>query len=124
MLRYAGLARILFRRAIEDIDLNGVAIRKGERIVLRVFAANRDPVRFSDPGRLDVMRHGTGQLTLGTGPHACVGASLIRVAAVTITSPLLERFARAELVEPVEWKGGSGFCTPVSLLVRLGETPV
>ena len=65
LLRYASFARILFRRAIEDIDLNGVAIRKGERIVLRVFAANRDPVRFSDPGRLDVMRRGTGQLTPG-----------------------------------------------------------
>ena len=32
LLRYAGLARILFRRAIEDIDLNGVAIRKGRTI--------------------------------------------------------------------------------------------
>jgi cytochrome P450 len=124
LLRYAGLARILCRRAIEDIDLSGVAIRKGERMVLRVFAANRDPARFSDPGRLDVRRLGTGQLALGTGPHACVGASLIRVAAITITSPLLERFAWANLVEPVEWKGGSGFRTPASLLVRLGEASV
>ena len=56
--------------------------------------------------------------------HACVGASLIRMAAITITSPLLERFAWAELVEPVEWKGGSGFRAPGSLLVRLGEAPV
>jgi cytochrome P450 len=124
LLRYAGLTRILFRRAIEDIDLNGVAIRKGERIVLRIFAANHDPERFADPGRFDVMRRGTGQLTLGTGSHACVGASLIRMAAITITSPLLERFAWAKLVEPVEWKGGSGFRTPVSLLVCLGEAPV
>ena len=124
LLRYAGLARILFRRAIEDIDLNGVAIRKGERIVLRVFAANRDPERFSDPDRFDVMRRGTGNLTLGTGPHACVGASLIRMAAITITSPLLERFGWAKLVEPVEWKGGSVFRTPAALLVRLGETAV
>jgi cytochrome P450 len=124
LLRYAGLTRILFRRAIEDIDLNGVAIRKSERIVLRIFAANHDPERFADPGRFDVMRRGTGQLTLGTGPHACVGASLIRMAAITITSPLLERFAWAKLVEPVEWKGGSGFRTPVSLLVCLGETAV
>ena len=54
------------------------------------------------------------------------GAELMgfRMAAITITSPLMERFALAKLVEPVEWKGGSGFCTPVSLLVRLGEAPV
>ncbi|HWW23899.1 MAG TPA: cytochrome P450 [Edaphobacter sp.] len=120
LLRYAGVARILFRRATEDVDLGGVAIQKGERIVLRVFAANRDPERFADPCRFDVMRRGTGQLALGAGPHACVGASLIRMAAVTITRPLVERFAWAKLVEPVEWKGGAGFRTPRSLLVRLG----
>jgi cytochrome P450 len=124
LLRYAGVARILFRRATEDVDLGGFAIRKGERIVLRVFAANRDPERFSDPGRFDVMRRGMGQLSLGAGPHACVGASLIRMAAVTITRPLLERFAWASLVEPVEWKGGSGFRTPATLLVRLGVASV
>jgi hypothetical protein len=124
LLRYAGFARILFRRAVEDIDLNGVGIRKGERIVLRVFAANRDPERFSDPGRFDITRRGTGQLTLGAGPHACVGASLIRMAAITITRPLVERFAWANLVEPAEWKGGSGFLTLASLVVRLGEASV
>ncbi|HEY6412118.1 MAG TPA: cytochrome P450 [Edaphobacter sp.] len=124
LLRYAGVARILFRRAIEDVDLNGAAIRKGERIVLRIFAANRDPERFSEPDRFDVLRRGTGQLALGAGPHACVGASLIRMAATTITRPLLERFAWANLVEPVEWRGGSGFVTPASLLVRLGEASV
>jgi cytochrome P450 len=124
LLRYAGLARILYRRAVEDVELNGVVIRKGERVVLRVFAANHDPERFSDAGRFDVIRRGTGQLTLGTGPHACVGASLIRMAAITITSPLLERFAWAKLVEPVEWKGGSGFRTPASLRVRMGEASI
>jgi cytochrome P450 len=122
LLRYAGVPRILFRRAIEDIDLNGVGVRKGERIVLRVFAANRDPERFSEPDRFDVMRRGTGQLALGAGPHACVGASLIRMAAITITRPLLERFVWAKLVEPVQWRGGSGFRTPESLPVRLRET--
>jgi cytochrome P450 len=124
LLRYAGLARVLFRRAVEDIELNGVSIHQGERIVLRVFAANRDPERFSEPGRFDVMRRGTGQLTLGAGPHACVGASLIRMAAITITRPLVERFAWANLAGPVEWKGGSGFLTPASLPVCLGEASV
>jgi cytochrome P450 len=120
MLRYAGIVRILFRRATEDVDVGGAAIRKGDRIVLRIFAANRDPERFSDPGCFDVMRRGLGQLTLGAGPHACVGANLIRMAAVTITRPLVERFAWAKLVDPVEWKGGSGFRMPAALPVRMG----
>jgi cytochrome P450 len=104
LLRDAGLTRILFRRAMADTNLNGVQIHEGERIVLRLFAANHDPDRRA-----------TSHLTLGAGPHSCVGASLIRMAAVAITQPLLERFATADLIEPVEWQGGSGFRSPKSL---------
>jgi cytochrome P450 len=119
LLRYAGLPRIIFRKAIEDIDLNGLRIRAGERIVLRIIAANRDPHRFANPDRVDLTRGGTGQLTLGAGTHSCIGASLIRMAAVTISRPLLERFARINLSEPVQWHGGSGFRSPASLVVSL-----
>jgi cytochrome P450 len=108
LLRAAGLTRILFRRAMADTNLNGIQIRQGERIVLRLFAANHDPDR-----------RGTSHLTLGAGPHSCVGASLIRTAAIAITQPLLERFATADLIEPVEWQGGSGFRSPKSLKVWL-----
>jgi cytochrome P450 len=119
LLRYAGLVRSLWRTATEDLDLNGVFIRKGERIVLRIFAANRDPERFSRPNHLDITRRDGGHLTLGAGPHSCVGASLIRMAATTITHPLLQRFASANLVRPVDWQGGSGFRSPRSLWVCL-----
>ena len=119
LFRYAGLPRILFRKATEDMDLNGFRIRAGERIVLRIIAANRDPERFSNPDQVDLIRGGTGQLTLGAGTHSCIGASLIRMAAVTISRPLLERFAQVHLSEPVEWHGGSGFRSPASLVVSL-----
>jgi cytochrome P450 len=124
LLRYAGLPRILFRRTTKDINLNGFHIRKGERIILRIIAANRDPERFLNPDRVDVTRGGTGQLTLGAGPHSCVGANLIRMAAVTISRPLLEQFAKVNLVETVEWQGGSGFRSPASLVVSLEREPV
>jgi len=121
LLRYAGLVRILIRTATADIDLNGAFIRKGERIILRIIAANRDPERFSNPNQVDVTRRGAGHLTLGYGPHSCVGASLIRMGAVTITQPLLQRFAAANEAQPVVWQGGSGFRSPLSLWVRLSE---
>ncbi|HTF69216.1 MAG TPA: cytochrome P450, partial [Edaphobacter sp.] len=53
LLRYAGLVRILSRTATTDIDLNGAFIRRGERIILRIVAANRDPQRFSHPNQVD-----------------------------------------------------------------------
>jgi len=115
LLRYAGLARIVARAATEDIDLNGVSIREGERIILRVIAANHDPDRFPDANQLNVTRPGGGHLTLGAGSHSCVAANLIRMATVAITQPLVQRFAAATPARAVEWQGGSGFRYPKSL---------
>jgi cytochrome P450 len=119
LLRYAGLARTLFRTAVADLDLNGFLIRKGERVILRIIAANRDPERFSEPDRVDLTRRDGGHFTLGAGPHSCVGAGLIRMAAATITHPLVQRFASANLALPIRWQGGSGFRSPSSLWVHL-----
>lgn len=123
LLRCSALPRILFRQAVQDIEFNGMRIRKGERIVLRVLAANRDPEHFAHPNQLDIRRRRIRQLALGAGPHSCVGAGLIRMAAVSIIRPLLDRFAEAKLIKPVEWKGGSGFRFPASLWVQLADTP-
>jgi len=119
LLRYAGLARTLTRTATADIDLNGSFIRRGQRIILRILAANRDPERFSHPHHVDVTRSDAGHFTLGAGPHSCVAAGLIRMVATTITRPLLQRFGPPTPARPVEWQGGSGFRFPRSLWVSL-----
>jgi cytochrome P450 len=121
MLRYAGLTRTLFRRATEDVDINGLRIPAEDRLVLRILAANRDPERFPQPDQFDLACPQSGQLSLGAGPHACVGASLIRMAMIAITRPLLERFSSAHLAGAVEWKGGSSFRSPAALHVLLEE---
>jgi len=121
LVRSAGLVRIIFRVAAEDVVLNGYLIRKGERIVLRITAANRDPERFHNPNEVDIARRGAGDLTLGAGPHSCVGACLIRMGAIAITHPLLKRFATANLTQPADWRGGSVFRSPWSIWVSLGE---
>jgi cytochrome P450 len=121
LLRFAGLVRVLFRMATQDVDINGSPIRKGERVILRIIAANRDPQRYREANQLEITRRGSGHLALGAGIHSCTGASLIRMGAVAITHPLLKRFAEARLAQPVEWHGGSGFRSPLSLWVRLSE---
>jgi cytochrome P450 len=119
LLRYSGLVRILSRIATADIDLNGAFIRTGERLILRIIAANRDSERFSHPNQVDVARRDAGHLTLGAGPHACVAANLIRMAAVAITHPLVQEFVSANPARPVDWQGGAGFRSPKSLWARL-----
>ena len=119
LLRYAGLVRVIFRLAAEDVSLQGALIRKGERVLLRIVAANRDPERYTDANQLDLMRRGARHLTLGAGPHSCVGASLIRMAVIAITQPLVERFATATLCEAPAWNGGPVYRWASPLRVRL-----
>jgi cytochrome P450 len=115
----ARLVRTLYRTATAGTDLNGYFIRKGERVILIIIGANHDPARFSCPNQLDVTRLDGGHLTLGAWPHSCVAAGLIHMAAVSITAPLLRRFASAKPARPIEWQGGSGFRSPRSLWVCL-----
>ncbi len=121
LLRYAGLVRTLARQAESEIRLDGVLIRKGDRIILRIIAGNHDPERFSHPNEIHFMRRDAGHFTLGGGAHACVAASLIRMAAATITCPLLRRFASATPTSTVAWQGGSGFRSPRALWVHLSQ---
>jgi len=122
--RFAGLTRLLFRRAVADISLNGLAIRKGERVILCLLAANRDPDRFPEPHELSVMRPRISHVSLGGGRNACVGAPLIRVATIAATLALVERFSSIQLVAPIEWRGGAGFVWPIALPVLLAKERV
>ena len=121
LLRYAGVLRILTRTASDDVELNGVSIRGGDRVYLRIFAANHDPARFGDPETLNCARRDTGHFAFGAGGHACVAANLIRTSAVAMTLPLLARFASVQLARPVEWRGGATMRMPASLWVSLGR---
>jgi cytochrome P450 len=121
LMRYAGLSRYVRRRAREDVVLAGVSIRKGDRLILRIVAANHDPERFAYPNDLEVLRRDAGHLTLGAGSHACVGAGLLRMASEAILRPLLMRFTSATFSGVVEWHGGSGFRAPAGLPVMLSS---
>lgn len=119
LLRYAGLARVLFRRAATSIRFGEVTMAPGQCVALLLFSANRDPARFPNPNRLDLTRRAVGHLAFGTGPHSCVGASLIRMAAAIATSAFVRRFQNVQLCDPVDWRGsGAGFRAPVALYVR------
>lgn len=122
LLRYAGTVRTIKRTAATDLEVNGCQLRKGERVVLQIEAANRDPQRFSQPERVDCTRRDVGHFTFGAGSHSCVAANLIRMAMKTITAPLVQRFAAARLARPVDWKGGSVFRFPGSLWVSFDSS--
>jgi cytochrome P450 len=118
--RFAGLTRLLFRRAIADITLNGLSIPNGDRVILSLQAANRDPERYPEAQKFSLMRSHISHLSLGAGLHACVGAPLIRMATIAATLALVERFPSVRLIPPIRWRGGIEFVSPVALPVLIG----
>jgi hypothetical protein len=86
LLRFAGPAKAQFR-----------ARASGERVILRLDIANRDPEQFPAPDTLRFDGRAAGHVAFGAGPHACVGAALVRSAAAVATKSLLTRFRFAEV---------------------------
>jgi cytochrome P450 len=67
------------RYATEDVEVAGHAIRAGQRVVLLLGAANRDPDSYAEPDRLVLGRAGPPSLTFGAGLHHCIGLGLARL---------------------------------------------
>ncbi len=99
LLRYDSSVQITGRVAMEDVDVGGVAIPKGDSVILLLGACNRDPAMFVDPDSLDVTRPDVRPLSFGGGIHHCLGAQLARLEAELAFAALLRRFPTLELPE-------------------------
>jgi 2-hydroxy-5-methyl-1-naphthoate 7-hydroxylase len=86
------------RYPLEDIEVGGVPIKKGEAILASFGSANRDPAHYGpDADRFDIRRRQAGHLGFGHGPHFCVGFHLARLQLETALSGLFTRFPRISL---------------------------
>jgi cytochrome P450 len=74
-LRWESPVQRTWRIATTDVEVAGQAIPAGALVVLLLGAANRDPARFAEPDRFDILRRDLGHLAFGAGVHACLGAS-------------------------------------------------
>lgn len=88
------------RAASVDLELCGQQIRAGQQVNVCVAAANYDPAQFNDPERFDIRRQPNPHLTLGYGPHFCLGAPLARMELAIAFETLLCRLPDLQLVSP------------------------
>ncbi|MFG1960381.1 cytochrome P450 [Nonomuraea sp. NPDC049028] len=104
LLRYLSVAHLgPMRAALEDVEIAGRTIRKGQVVTLSIPAANRDPERFPVPETLDVTRpSSTGHLAFGHGIHQCLGQQLARLEMRIAYWALFERFPALRLAAPRE----------------------
>ncbi len=99
LLRFDSPVQMDLRLALEDCDVNGFPVRRGDTIVVLLGAANRDPDRFEAPDGLDVRRDDHNHLAFGRGIHHCLGAPLARLEGRIVLEALIERFASMRLID-------------------------
>lgn len=81
LLRFESPVQGTSRVALEDFELEGKKIQKGQAVLMMLAAANRDPARFTDPETLDLGRADNHHGAFAFGPHYCLGAPLARLEA-------------------------------------------
>jgi cytochrome P450 len=83
-----------------DVDLGGVAVKKGERIMPMLAAANMDPVANPHPEQLDLDRKPNRHIAFGTGIHFCLGHQLARIEGRCALKALFGRWPKLTLAVP------------------------
>ena len=97
-LRRMAPIKHLTRTVTEDVELEGVTIPKGARILVGFGAANTDPEHFPDPLAFDLDRPtNPPHLAFGRGTHFCLGAPLARLEARIALECLLDRVPELRL---------------------------
>jgi 4-methoxybenzoate monooxygenase (O-demethylating) len=97
VLRFEAPVQTFFRTTTRDVDVAGVRLGDGEKVLLFLAAANRDPRRWDKPDIFDVKRRATGHMTFGTGIHGCVGQAVARLESEAIFGALARRVVSFEL---------------------------
>jgi cytochrome P450 len=101
-LRWTSPANSFLRYAVDDVELSGGPVRRGEAVAVWIGAANRDEDVFPAPYRFDPTRPENRHIAFGHGPHYCLGAALARTTLRIFFDELLGSVERIELGGPVQ----------------------
>ncbi|MDQ4005376.1 MAG: cytochrome P450 [Actinomycetota bacterium] len=104
LMRYDTPLQMFERWVLDDVEIAGTRVPRGQELALLFGSANRDPAVFDRPDELDVQRSPNPHMSFGAGVHFCLGAPLARLELGISFGTLLRRFPRMELVAEPEWK--------------------
>jgi cytochrome P450 len=103
-LRYASPVYHFRRTATKDVELNGVQIKAGQKVVPWFASGNRDETMFENPNKFDVTRNPNEHMTFGRGgPHMCLGNALARIELRVMFEDLIHRVERVERTGDIDF---------------------
>jgi cytochrome P450 len=98
VLRFEAPVQTFFRTTTKDVEVANVRLGEGEKVLLFLAAANRDPRRWERPDQFDIRRRASGHMTFGTGIHGCVGQAVARLEGEALLGALAKRVTAFELI--------------------------
>ncbi|MCB1644343.1 MAG: cytochrome P450 [Pseudomonadales bacterium] len=102
MIRWSTPVAQFSRTAMEDCEVGGVQIAKGDTLCLFYASANFDETVFDEPHKFDVTRKPNRHLAFGTGPHQCLGLILARMEMRIFFKQLIPRIVSMEITAEPE----------------------
>jgi cytochrome P450 len=124
VLRFEGPVKGAGRLCVKTTSVGGVEIKAGTTLLVSHLAANRDPRRFTDPGRFDMHRPKLKEhLAFGRGAHTCIGSPLARNEVRVSLEQILSRMGNIRLSEAHHGPAGSRRITyePTYVLCAIKE---
>ena len=87
------------RNVVENIEVDGVQLKKGDRALLMYGCANRDEAKYPNARVFDFTRNPMDNVSFGYGLHHCAGQGLARLEGRSILSAMLRHFDDLEIGE-------------------------
>jgi cytochrome P450 len=101
-VRFESPVQTFFRTTTRDVEISGCHVGEGEKVLMFLAAANRDPRRWADPERYDITRKTSGHVGFGSGIHMCVGQLVARLEGEVMLSALARKVASIEITGDVK----------------------
>jgi cytochrome P450 len=118
-VRFESPVQTFFRTTARKVEIGGCSIGEGEKVLMFLGAANRDPRRWDDPDRYDISRKTSGHVGFGSGIHMCVGQLVARLEGEVVLSALARKVRRIEIAGEVKRRYNNTLRGLDSLPVRL-----
>src|SRR3954453_21474333 len=101
-VRFESPVQTFFRTTTREVEIGGHVIGEGEKVLMFLGAANRDPRRWGNPDSYDITRRTSGHVGYGSGIHMCVGQLVARLEGETMMAALARKVSKIEISGPVK----------------------
>lgn len=111
------------RYALEDVEIGGVCIPKGDLVLATLTASCRDEAAFANADRFDIKRDQQNNIPFGIGPRYCIGAALARLEGQIAIGTLIRRFPQMQLAGELQFSPHPFVRQVMSMPLHLGPRP-